>query len=255
MPSGIDHVVIGVADPDAAAAELTEKLGVAFTGGGRHAGLGTCNRIAFLGDAFLELMGVADRGEASGWALGVAAEQALDHGGGFVTYALVDEAIRITVPRLQANGSHIGPVTHGSRERPDGETVEWWTAMPLQLGPDQPPFLIKHLESGSEWGPDAIAARRAFQHPIGGPVATLGIQLAVQDPFALAASCFNEVGLEFHAIGSNAIATVGRHAIRLEPAASDRVALTVTLGVGALVPSRSVSAFGVEFEIAAATLA
>ena len=46
MPSGIDHVVIAVADPDATAAELTETVGLSFTGGGRHEGLGTFNRIA-----------------------------------------------------------------------------------------------------------------------------------------------------------------------------------------------------------------
>jgi len=41
MPSGIDHVVIAVPDPDTAAAELTEAVGIAFTAGGRHEGLGT----------------------------------------------------------------------------------------------------------------------------------------------------------------------------------------------------------------------
>ena len=66
MPSGIDHVVIAVADPDASAAELTEKVGLAFTAGGCHEGLGTFNRIAFLGDAYLELMGVEDAAAAQG---------------------------------------------------------------------------------------------------------------------------------------------------------------------------------------------
>ena len=38
MASGIDHLVIAVNDPDAAAAELTETVGLAFTAGGRHVG-------------------------------------------------------------------------------------------------------------------------------------------------------------------------------------------------------------------------
>jgi catechol 2,3-dioxygenase-like lactoylglutathione lyase family enzyme len=254
MPSGIDHVVIAVADPDSAAAELTEKVGVVFTGGGRHAGLGTFNRIAFLGDAYLELMGVANRDEATGWPMGAAAVRGLERGGGFVTYALVDKAIRITVPRLEANGSRLGPVTQGSRERPDGELVEWWSAAAPELGPDQPPFLIKHLEVGPEWGADALAARRAFQHPIGGPVALLGIRLAVPDPIGLAAACFHEVGLEFQAIGPDAVATLGRHTIRIEAGASADVALTVMLGVAAAVSRRAVSAFGVDFELAPAVI-
>ena len=53
MASGIDHLVIAVPDPDAAAAELTDALGIVFIGGGQHPGLGTFNRIAFLGEAYL----------------------------------------------------------------------------------------------------------------------------------------------------------------------------------------------------------
>ncbi len=46
---GIDHLVIAVADPDAAATGLEQPLGLAFTGGGRHVTAGTWNRLAFLG--------------------------------------------------------------------------------------------------------------------------------------------------------------------------------------------------------------
>jgi catechol 2,3-dioxygenase-like lactoylglutathione lyase family enzyme len=256
MPSGIDHLVIAVADPDAAAAELTEVLGLAFTAGGRHAGLGTFNRIAFLGDAYLELMGVDDRDAAKGWPIGAAAVDALDSDGGFATWALADEAIQVTVRRLQANGSSIGGVTRGSRERPDGELVEWWSAMPPQLAPDLPPFLIKHLEAGAEWGAEALAERRAFLHPIGGPVTLLGIQLAVADPVRLAAACGVQVGLEFQSIGSAAVASVGRQTIRLVTVPSPGVALSVRLGVGGWVqPGRSVHTLGVEFVTISASAA
>jgi hypothetical protein len=215
MPSGIDHVVIAVADPDAAAAELSEAVGVAFTAGGRHEGLGTFNRIAFLGDAYLELIGVADAAEAQGWAIGRASVKALERGGGFATWALLDDAIQMTVPRLQAGGSSIGPVLRGSRLRSDREVVEWWTASPEPLGPELPPLLIKHLVAGAEWGADALAARRAFVHPIGFPLRLDGIDLAVDDPFGLAAACAMEVGLEFRWDGVVAVATAGRHTIRL----------------------------------------
>jgi hypothetical protein len=232
MASGIDHIVIAMPDPEAAAAEITERVGLAFTAGGRHPGLGTFNRIAFLGDAYLELIGVDDRGEAEGWGIGAAAVRALDRGGGFATWALTDETIRTTVARLQANGSRIGPVTHGSRERQDGERVEWWTATPPELGPDRPPLLIKHLAAGAEWGAEGLAARRAFVHPVGGPVGLLGIELAVPDPVELATACLAEVGVEFQAVGSAAVATVGRHAIRLTHGTSGMVEATVTLGLG-----------------------
>jgi catechol 2,3-dioxygenase-like lactoylglutathione lyase family enzyme len=250
MPSGIDHVVIAVADPDASAAELTQKVGLAFTGGGRHTGLGTFNRIAFLGDAYLELMGVEDADAARGWAIGEAAMRAIEAGGGFVTYALLDEAIRVTVPRLQANGSRIGPVQHGSRERPDGGRVEWLTASPPELGPDRPPFLIRHLDDGAEWGADALAARRSFVHPLGSPAVLERLDLAAPDPQAVAADCYRDLGLEFWAVASTAVTSVGRHVIRLVADARE-----TTLVIGAAVESpRNAIALGLRFAIQPAEL-
>ena len=249
MASGIDHVVIAVTDPDAAASELTETVGLAFTAGGRHQGYGTFNRIAFLGDAYLELIGVEDAFVASGNPIGAAAVRALNRGGGFATYALADDAIRTSVARLQANDSRIGPVSHGSRERPDGERVEWWTAASPELGPDRPPFLIKHLYAGAEWGADALAARRAAVHPIGSPAVIEGLRVAVPDPLGLAAECHRDLGLEFWAMGSFAVAIVGRHVIRL---VADESGATVVIGadVGA---RRSATASGVRFEVVPTT--
>jgi len=250
MAGGIDHIAIAVADPDSAAAELTEKVGLAFTAGGRHAGLGTFNRIAFVGDAYLELMGVEDAGLAANWPMGAATLRTLEQGGGFMTYALLDDAIRVTVPRLQANGSRIGPVVHGSRERPDGERVDWWTAMLPELGPDRPPFLIKHLYAGAEWGAGALAARRAFVHPIGSPAVIEQLLVATPDPQALAAECYRDLELEFWAVASTAVCTVGRHVIRLVAHQPDT---TIVIGAEVDAP-RSVAAFGVRFEIVPATL-
>jgi catechol 2,3-dioxygenase-like lactoylglutathione lyase family enzyme len=250
VASAIDHVVIAVSDPDAAAAELTDGLGLAFTGGGRHEGLGTFNRIAFLGDSYLELMGVEDPAAARGWAIGRAALRALQAGGGFVTYGLIDDAIRVTVARLQANGSRIGPVERGTRERPDGARVEWLSAAPPDLGPDRPPFLIKHLDDGVEWSADALAARRAFLHPIGSPAVLERLDLAVPDPQALAADCHRDLDLDFWEIGSAAVCAVGRHVIRL---VADEPETTVVIGAAVASPRR-VHALGVRFELMPATL-
>ncbi len=254
MASGIDHLVVAVDDPDAAAAELTDSLGLAFTAGGRHAGLGTFNRIAFLGDAYLELMGVDDRAAATGWTIGAAAVRALERGGGFATYGLVDDAIRNTVARLQANGSGIGPVVHGSRERPDGEQVEWWTASPPQLGPDEPPFLIKHLARRFGVGRRCPRCATRVRPPVGAPVRLLGIELGVADPLDLAARCARQVGLEFTAIGEmgqdGAVAAIGPQSIALSPATSRR--LRVMLGALGQVPGRSATVRGVEYVIRAA---
>jgi catechol 2,3-dioxygenase-like lactoylglutathione lyase family enzyme len=245
MPSGIDHLVIAVPDLDAAAEKVTQQVGLAFTSGGRHAGLGTLNRIAFLGDAYLELIAVDDETAANGWAIGAAAVRALRAGGGFATYGLVDEAIRSSVPRLQANGSRLGPVERYSRERPDGGRVEWLSAAPPMLGPDRPPFLIRHLDDGVEWGADAIGARRSFVHPLGSTVVLERLDLAVADPGAVAADCFRDVGIEFQAVASAAVTAAGRHVIRLLAGAAEP-----TISIGAAVDSpRTIRLLGVRIEI------
>jgi len=248
MASGIDHVVIAVPDPDAAADELSEALGIAFTGGGRHERLGTFNRIAFLGDAYLELLGVSDETEATGWPVGAAGVRELQGGGGFATYALLEDELEVRVAALQAAGSSIGPVVHGSRKRPDGDLVEWWSAAPAELGPDRPPFLIKHAYAGDEWGSAAMASRRAFQHPIGSPASLLRLEIATSDPPALAADYAAEVGVELWAVGDLAVGTVGRHVIRLVPSREMEVAAAVTIGAGVEVP-RTYQAFGVRFDV------
>jgi catechol 2,3-dioxygenase-like lactoylglutathione lyase family enzyme len=249
MPSGIDHLVIAVPDPEAAVAEVTERVGLAFTAGGQHAGLGTFNQIAFLGDAYLELMGIEDSAAAEGWAIGAAAVRAVERGGGFATWGLRDEAIRVTVPRLQANGSRIGPVEHGGRARPDGGVVEWLSALPPVLGPDRPPFLIQHLDDGVEWGADALAARRAFVHPLGSPAFLQRLDLPIPAPQILAGECYRDVGLEFWAVASAAVTSLGRHVIRL---VADAPETTIVIGAAVASP-RSVRTLGVRFEVMPAT--
>ncbi|HYM53355.1 MAG TPA: VOC family protein [Candidatus Dormibacteraeota bacterium] len=248
MISAIDHIAIGVPDPDAAAAQLADQLGIAFTAGGRHPSFGTFNRLAFLGDTFLELIGVADPALATQGPVGAAALRAIGSGGGFATYALLDDAIETSVATLQAAGSSIGPVRHGSRERPDGEVVEFWAAFPERLGPDAPPFLIKHAYVGAEWGAAALAARRAATHPIGSPAILTRIDLATPDPTELAAEYFAQLGLEFWSVADLAVCSIGPHTIRLVPSREMEVPAAVVIGAGVESP-RTIQALGMRFDV------
>jgi hypothetical protein len=87
MFTGIDHLVIPVADPDDAAAQLDAGLGLEASGGGRHEALGTFNRLVWLGDTYLELIGVFDRALAERSWLGPPVLRTLDEGGGLATWA------------------------------------------------------------------------------------------------------------------------------------------------------------------------
>jgi hypothetical protein len=213
MLLGIDHLVVAVRDPDAAAAVLERDAGMTFTGGGRHAAMGTFNRLAFLGDTYVELIGVFDRAlvESSvAFAVGRASMAVLDEGReGLATWALATDDVAGDAARLRAGGSSIGEPVAGSRTRPDGGMVRWITAFP-PLGPAEPPFLIQHEHAGPEWGDEARAARAAFLQPVGGRVRLTALELSIPDPAATAAAYGRILGIAFSegwrtAVGEQAI--------------------------------------------------
>lgn len=250
MLHGIDHVLIAAADPEVAARELEEELGLRATGGGHHAGLGTWNRLVFLNDgSYLELIGVENADEARRWAVGVAAMEALAQGGGFAGYALDCRPIEADVRVLGGYGSHIGPVVAGSRRRDDGEMVAWRSALPPQIGAHGIPFLIEHLASGVEWSPEAVAERGRSAHPIGSRVLLDGLELPAREPEARAADYARDLGLAMRIVGGAVVTTVGPHVVRLVRAAEGT---PVTLRLAADVAPRQVELLGVRFAVARA---
>lgn len=251
MASGIDHLVIAVPDVDAAALELEERIGLRATGGGRHEGMGTRNRIAWLADgSYLELIGVEDPDDARRWPVGAAAAEALAaRGGGLACYALVEDDLEARVAELRAAGSSISPAVAGSRRRPDGELVEWWTAAPERIAlPEGVPFLIRHAYTGAEWGPEAVAARAAIPHPLPAPVTLARLDLASEDPPAQAARYAHELGLEFRAVADLAVGIIGPHVVRLVRSREMEVPAAVTLRAPVEVPG-SATAFGLRIAI------
>jgi hypothetical protein len=255
MIRGIDHLVIACADPDAAATELETNLGLTVGGGGRHEGSGTFNRIVWLADgSYLELIGVEDREAASRTQVGEAAVATLDaNGGGLATWALNDDGLELTVGALP-DGT-FGPVTHGSRTRPDGELVEWWAAFPQsRLAPDGIPFLIQHAYVGAEWGTAALAERASFRHPLGSSVHMSRLDLATGDPPSTAAVLHEQLGIDFWAVADLAVADVGPHVVRLVPRGEMAVPAVVTLAAEVESP-RTAELLGLRFDVERAALA
>jgi hypothetical protein len=167
---GIDHLVVAVSDPDGGAAELENRLGLRATGDGRHDGLGTFNRLVWLGDSYLELVGVFDVELARRSWLGRPTVAALERGGGLITFALASDALARDVAALRSSGSSLAEPVPGERLRADGRTVRWQLSLPGQLGPNHPPFLIEHDSIGDEWTPEERAARARATHPLGSQV-------------------------------------------------------------------------------------
>lgn len=220
MLLGIDHLVIAVRDPDVAAAAMEADLGLAATGGGRHELGGTHNRLAFLGDTYLELIGVFDAAlvrDPAASPVGCAAAGILNEGReGLATYALATDDIDAEV----AARPSIGRPVPGSRTRPDGEVVRWITAFP-ELGPDRPPFLIWHEPAGAEWSDRARAGRAALVHPAGGRVRMQRLTLPVTGPAAVLAEYAAILGLRAGPdgidVGGQRISVVGATSATPEP--------------------------------------
>ncbi len=218
MLLGIDHLVIAVGDPDAAAADLERDVGLEFTGGGLHKAMGTFNRLAFLGDTYLELIGVFDHElvrSSTTFAVGRASMALLDEGReGLATFALATDDLAGDAGRLRDGGSPIGETVAGSRVRPDSGVVRWVTAFP-PLGPSAPPFLIEHEYAGAEWGDEARATRAAFRHPGGGRVRMTSLELPVEDPVETAETYRRVLGIAF---SDRWHGSVGAHALVLRRA-------------------------------------
>jgi len=117
----LDHVIIGVADLDDAAALLLVKHGLISLPGGEHPQWGTRNRIVPLGGCYLELVAIADPQVAasSGFGSWVAAMAAGDAPWGWV----------VRTSDLDATAARLGlAILAGERVRPDGVRLSWRSA-------------------------------------------------------------------------------------------------------------------------------
>jgi hypothetical protein len=97
----IDHVIYAVGDLAAAATRIEDGLGLAVTGGGRHEGHGTHNRIVPLGGGYLELLAVADADEAAHSPFGRGLLEHLDRQGeGWLAWVVAVEDVEPVARRL-----------------------------------------------------------------------------------------------------------------------------------------------------------
>jgi hypothetical protein len=238
--TGIDHLVIAVPDVDAAAGELEATLGLRATGGGRHPGQGTVNRLVWFGDSYLELIGVEDAALASASWIGEPALAVLERSsdGGFATWAVATDD-------LEAFADLDGPID-GERQRPDGRVVRWRIARAGELAADQPPFLIEHDVTAAEWTPEERAERAIERHPVGGPVRLTRVRIAVRHPETAARRTGDVLASDV----DGSTVRVGPHevtygALGHEPGAT--VELVVVAGTAARDLPREIVRFGCRF--------
>jgi hypothetical protein len=92
-----------------------------------------------------------------------------------------------------------------------------------------------------------LAERASYRHPIGSPVLLVGLDLAADDPAALAAEYSKQLGIEMRWIGDSVVASVGNQAVRLVPRHLADAPVVVRLGADA--EPRTLDLFDLRFVV------
>lgn len=138
------------------AADAWAELGIASVAGGVHPRWGTANRIAPLGDTYLELLAVFDGAVARETVLGRTIVERSEGRDRWFALCLADDDIDATAARL---GLH---VEAGGRTKPDGSEVRWRSAgiEDPARSPDLPFFISWET-------PETHPGRTSITHPAG----------------------------------------------------------------------------------------
>jgi hypothetical protein len=135
-----DHVLLATSDLSRAAAMLQDRFGLASVEGGHHPGWGTANRIVPVGDAYLELLTVADEAIARRSAFGRRVTE-------LRSQVLRPIGWAVRTASIDAIATHNAlTVDDGSRTTPNGESLHWRIAgLSEAMAEPSLPFFI-------EWG-------------------------------------------------------------------------------------------------------
>ncbi|MGC1676180.1 MAG: VOC family protein [Candidatus Binataceae bacterium] len=170
MFTGIDHVVIAVADLDSAIASYAQA-GFTVVRGGKH-NIGTHNAlIAFADGSYIELIAFLNPVPGHPWF------KALELGGGVTDFCMRTDDLEADVAALRSAGAAIGDPTAMTRDRPDGFRLSWVLAIPQPPYSGQLPFMIRDETPRDERVPRERSHRN-------GASAILRVTVAVENPGA-----------------------------------------------------------------------
>ncbi|HZS33190.1 MAG TPA: VOC family protein [Methylomirabilota bacterium] len=175
MLRALDHVVVAVADLDAARTGW-EALGFTVVPGGRHPPpAGTHNALVALADGtYFELIAFYEPTPAHRW------WEPLRRGGGLVDLCAASDDLEGDAERWRRAGVAVtGPIAR-TRLRPDGVEVRWQLVMPAAGHRGLVPFLIR------DETPRTVRVPAETGHP-NGATGLAGVTLVAPDPTAVAA--------------------------------------------------------------------
>lgn len=134
----IDHVIVCVPDLEQAADVFFKRYALRSVVGGRHAGLGTANRIIPLGDNYLELLTVVDRRAARANPFGMWATVSIEES------PMRPAGLCLRTDHIREVTSRLGlkPISM-SRNTSDGLELRWQSAGLEQTLTRGHPFFIQ----------------------------------------------------------------------------------------------------------------
>lgn len=135
LPLTLDHIVILVADLDAAVTAY-QGLGFHVVPGGRHASATHNALIGFDDGAYVELIAFYETAPHHRWWPRLVA------GGGMIAVCLHTTDVQAAVTALRAHGIPMTALEAQSRTRPDGVRLAWQLSF-HDVGRDLLPFLIQ----------------------------------------------------------------------------------------------------------------
>ncbi len=196
MITGIDHIVIAVADLPKAM-ETYGNLGFSVVEGGRHP-YGSYNAlIAFADGSYIEIISFYEDSPAHPW-------WALLHerGGGLVDFCMATDDIRGDLAAMRAQGVDCGALTEGGRARPDGYQVKWLNNKVGGHWQGLIPFIIEDLTPRDE----RLPGQR--QHA-NGATGINSLRLAAHDPSRYADVMAAATGLECQPVSDESAGASG----------------------------------------------
>ena len=154
----LDHLVHATRDLSAASADLAARTGVEPSGGGRHDGFGTQNRLASLGDGrYLELIG-PDPDQPRPAAPLPFGLDSLDRPR-LTAWAVATSDLEGALALARAAGHDPGEIVAMSRTRPSGEVLSWRMTIGEEThGSNVIPFLIDWGATSADAHPAATSA-------------------------------------------------------------------------------------------------
>ncbi|GAB4236794.1 MAG: VOC family protein [Kiloniellaceae bacterium] len=174
---GIDHVLVGVRDLEAAS-DTYARLGFTLSPRGRHIGWGTANYCIMFPDDYIELLGIVDPAQFTN-----NLNRFLETREGLLGLAFASDDVSLAARALQRAGIAPGEMRDLKRilEAPEGEV--WPRFKLLHLPPEATPgtsaFICQHMTPDLVWRPECCVHANSA-------TGLIAMTSVVKDPSALA---------------------------------------------------------------------